>query len=222
MKLYLAFIVLVLSSLTLRAGDKPVPQLISDVRLDLGRDGKSDLVAAVLVGATDKAARRDDGSYWLKGGESVDIYFYMDNGGRKLDLSVPPTFVKKDIFETNNADGTDRAWAVFPLVQKGEASVALHSCYGCGASISWDETLTIVSRNQQLLVAGFSRSWDENIHLNNNSEVATTTGRCDINFLSGKGLATSDITIQPKPLKQKFRAVKLADWSVKNIPEGCD
>ena len=205
---------LTLSGLPALAQDKPKLRVISEVSLDMNGDGKLDRIAVVSVGATDIPDVRDDGTYWLDQTESVDLYFYMDNGDKALDLSTQPSFIKKNIVDR------DSTQAVSQLVQKGKASVKLDSCYGCGASISQEESLTIVYRNGEFLVAGFSRNWDDNIH-SSDADVNTTTGECDINFLTGHGVASKDVTLKVKPLRQKFAPVKLADWSTKKYPKAC-
>ncbi|MDP8995943.1 MAG: hypothetical protein M3O03_02915 [Pseudomonadota bacterium] len=218
----MAFIALAFSFVAALAQDKPVPsaapQLLSEISLDLDGDGISDRVALVLTGSSGTVEKRDDGSYRLNDGESVDLFFYMHNGDKTLDLSARATFVKKNVLGITNVSLLE---TVFPLAQRGKAAVAFHSCYGCSASISWDETLTLVSRNQQFLVAGYGRSWFTNTHPNPPAE-DISSGRCDINFLTGKGLAANDIEAQVKPLKQKFHLIKLADWSRENSPADCN
>ncbi|HEY4995453.1 MAG TPA: hypothetical protein VII21_04080 [Aestuariivirga sp.] len=205
---------LTLSGLPALAQDKPKLRVISEVSLDMNGDGKLDRIAVVSVGATDNPDVRDDGSYWLGDKESVDLYFYMDNGDKALDLSTQPSFIKKNIVDPESTQ------AVSPLVQKGKASIKLDSCYGCGASVSQEESLTIVYRNGEFLVAGFSLGWEDNAHPSD-GDVVTTSGGCDINFLTGHGFATQDPPIKPKLLKQKFAPIKLADWSTEKYPKAC-
>ena len=196
------------------AQDKPPLRILSMVSLDLDGNGKTDHVTAVLNGAGTIPEKRDDGSYWLQDGETVDLYFYMDSDENELQLSRIPSFIKRNVLDSETTT------AVSPLAVTGKASVRLDSCNGCGASISTAESLTIVSRGGELLVGGFKRNWDENVHLAN-AEVETTTGECDINFLTGRGFASADVTQQPKPLNHKFMPVKLADWTRKKFPKAC-
>lgn len=219
MKIIFALGLFALISSTVHAQDKPQLRLLSEVNLDLDGDGVLDRVVTVLVGSTEKYQKREDGGYWIREGETVDLYFYMKNGDKSLDLSATPTFVKKDVLDLVN-DFRGQGPEVYPLQQKGKGSIELHFCHGCGANISQDETLTIVNRNGQFLVAGFSRWWDDNV-MTSNGTFDTTTGECDINFLTGKGLASSDITRQVKPLKRKFPRIKLTDWSIEKYPKVC-
>ena len=50
-----------------------------------------------------------------------------------------------------------------------------------------DQTLTIVYRGGEFLVAGYARDWDWNSHLADGS-VETIMGGCDIDFLGGRGV----------------------------------
>ena len=51
--------------------------------------------------------------------------------------------------------------------------------------------------------------------------VETILGGCDIDFLSGKGVA-SDGLDEGKPLQEKFSPVRLADWSDDKRPAACN
>lgn len=161
-----------------------------ELKLDIDQDGKADR-ALVLQEA----------------GGPADLYIYLDE--ERSDPSRLPDFVKKGLTE-------DR---VIDLESKGKGSLLVRSCFGCGASKSTEETLTIVDRQGKFLVGGYSRSWDWNQQ--KSSGVETTLGDCDINYLTGKGTVSKDL--EPgKPVEGKFKPVPLKDWSSEMRPKACD
>jgi hypothetical protein len=163
-----------------------------ELKLDIDQDGKMDR-AIVLQEA----------------GEPADLYIYLAADEEKLDPSRRPDFVRKGLTE-------DR---VIDLESKGKGSLAMTSCFGCGASKSTEDTLTIVYRQGQFLVGGYSRSWDWNQQTSDG--VKTTVGGCDINYLTGKGTVSKDLE-DGKPIKGRFRPVPLKDWSSDKRPKACD
>jgi hypothetical protein len=194
-----------------RAEERPKLAALSDAALDIDRDGRMDRAALVLVGGSGSAG--PGGQYRLSSDERVDLYVYLDAGDGAPDLSRPPSFIKKYIADP------ERAWIVFPLEIRGRASLAVTTCYGCGANKSWEETLTIAYRRGEFLAAGYTMDWDWNSRLMNGT-VETKLGGCDINFLSGKGAASQGLD-EGKPLKTKFKRIRLADWSSERRPEAC-
>lgn len=163
-----------------------------ELKLDIDQDGKMD--RAVVM---------------QEPGEPADLYIYLAAGEEKLDPSRRPGFVRKGLTE-------DR---VIDLESKGKGSLAVTSCFGCGASKSTEDTLTIVYRQGQFLVGGYSRGWDWNQQTSDG--VKTTVGGCDINYLTGKGTVSKDLE-DGKPIKGKFRPVPLKDWSSDKRPKACD
>ena len=174
------------------AEDKPAATVLSEITLDVDKDGKTD--RALLVEAADS---------------SMDLYIYLAGGDKKLGISGVPTFVKKAITEGS----------ISSLETNARGSLVLTSCAGCGANKSWAETLTIVYRNHDFLVGGYKRDWDWNSHLADNT-VDTKTGSCDINFLTGNGAASQGLE-DNRPVKQKFKRIRLTDWSPANLPKIC-
>jgi hypothetical protein len=164
-----------------------------EITLDMNNDGQID--RAMIT------TNPDDGS--------ADLSLYLAAGEGKLDPARKPDFVKKALTE-------DR---VLALEEKGKGSLVVTSCFGCGANKSWEATLTIVWRDGKFLVAGYSRDWDWNVQKADGT-VETTLGGCDINFLTGKGVASKDLD-DGKPVAEKFRPIALADWSDDSRPEPC-
>ena len=163
-----------------------------ELKLDIDQDGKMDRAVAMQ-----------------EPGGPADLYIYLAVGEEKLDPLRRPDFVRKGLTE-------DR---VIDLESKGKGSLAVTSCFGCGASKSTEDTLTIVYRQGQFLVGGYSRSWDWNQQTSDGVE--TTVGGCDINYLTGKGTVSKDLK-DGKPIKGKFRPVPLKDWSSDKRPKACD
>jgi hypothetical protein len=129
----------------------------------------------------------------------ADLYIYLGSGDEKLDLTKEPAFLKKLT-----------AQVVAGLESTGKGSLVV--TYGCGGcSNDWETTLTIVDRGGEFLVAGFTFDWDTRYDM----------GRCDINFLTGKGVL-SDGVGGSKPIKGNFRPIRLADWSDDKSPDACD
>ncbi|RWK25858.1 MAG: hypothetical protein EOR43_02130 [Mesorhizobium sp.] len=174
-----------------------VPALAGDkpafeLAVDIDQDGTMD--RAVVI--------QDDGP--------AELYIYLGMGAEKPAPSRKPDFVRKALTE-------DR---ILDLEAKGKGSLAITSCFGCGASKSTEETLTIVYRHGQFMVGGYSRSWDWGNRTSDDT-VETMLGDCDINFLTGKGTVSKDLE-EGKPVKGRFKPVPLKDWSYEKRPKVCD
>lgn len=171
----------------------PLAEASFNVTLDIDNDGKTDRAATV--------ENADNGQ--------TDLYIYLGSGDTKLDLSDKPTFLRKALTD-NRITGVE---------SKSKGSLAITSCFGCGASKSWEETLTIVYRHGNFIVAGYSRDWDWNVQTSD-GDVKTKVGSCDINYLTGKGVASRDLS-DGKPVHGKFVPVDLAHWSYDKRPKPC-
>jgi hypothetical protein len=157
---------------------------IHEAVLDIDQDGRSDRAALVRSAAT--------------GG--LDLYIFSGAGDAKLDLSRKPTFLKASL-ATN---------LVLAFEQRGKGSLVVTTgCGGC--SNDWSITLTIVHRNGEYLVAGFTREW----------ETRNGAGTCDVNYLTGKGTMTRN-GAKARPLSGKFAPIKLMDWSDEKRPKACE
>ncbi|MDX8467037.1 hypothetical protein RFM26_15190 [Mesorhizobium sp. VK23B] len=175
----------------------PAPALAGDkpafeLALDIDQDGAMDRAMVM----------QDDGG-------PADLYIYLATGEERPDPARRPDFVRKALTE-------DR---ILDLEAKGKGSLAITSCFGCGASKSTEDTLTVVYRNGTFLVGGYSRNWDWNIQKSDGT-VETTIGDCDINYLTGKATASTDLE-GGKPVKGKFKPVLLKDWSYEKRPKIC-
>lgn len=175
---------IILAAAPMRAHAQGPRETLFETTLDIDDDGKVDRAALV----------RDAAS------ETVDLLIYLGAGDGPVDLSRPPTFLKKNI-ASNIALGLEKI---------GKAS--LRVTYGCGGcSNDYTTRLTIVRRRGEFLVAGFIYDWERR----------DSVGRCEINFLTGKGAITRGVGARSKALKGKFAPVKLADWSIETPPDAC-
>jgi hypothetical protein len=194
-------IALIASSLAAASAfDGEKREALYEVTLYMDNDGKMD--RAALVGSS--------------GGGYVDLYIYLAAGDEKLDLSRQPDFLKKEITDGSIFEGA--------LESKGSGSLTVTSCYGCGAHKSSDETLTIAHRGGEFLVAGYTRNWDWNSEVqkaDGSWDIETLMGGCDINFLTGKGVASQSLD-ESHPIKGTFKPIELADWSEDKRPKACE
>ena len=183
--------------------ETPPTKPLFELTLDLDNDGTMDRV--VLVGPRD-AGTANKGWSVIGQDDRVDLYIYLGAGDAPLDLSRPPTFRKDGI-----AIG-ERRNQILPLERSGKGSLLVKTGYSLFSNYA-DETLTIVYRNGEFLVAGLSYDFE----LKSGEQ-----GQCDINFLTGKGVASKGPHGKMKPIPGHFTPVKLADWSPKSYPKACN
>jgi hypothetical protein len=148
-------------------------------------------------GKRDRAvlARNDDeGSY-------VDLYVYLGDDADKPDLSRQPSIVKRRL-----ASGH-----VYGMASNCKGSLRVEArCGGC--SNDYDTVFSIVYRGGDFLIGGLSRSWE----LRDGS-----IGSCDVNFLTGKAVASKGLSRRNKVIRTAFRPIRLADWSEQKTPGAC-
>jgi hypothetical protein len=159
----------------------------AEVLLDIDRDGRMDRARLLRDAKT----------------ETVDLSIFLDVDERVADLSRPPALLKKNLpFEG----------LLLAFESQGGGSLIITSgCGGC--SNDYSTTLTIVHRDGQFLVGGYTYDWD----------TRTSIGRCDINFLTGKGMLALGLDPeQSAPIAGEFKPVKLADWSEETLPAACE
>jgi hypothetical protein len=170
------FVALSVAAIDARAEEEPTVRVIHEITLDIDHDGRIDRAALV---------KREVGS-------SADLLIYLATGDERLDLSRPPTILKKDL-----ANGH-----VMGLESNGKGSLLVN--FGCGGCSNDVETkLTIVHRDGEFWVAGFSYGWETR---------DWGTGSCDINFLTGKGIRSRELA-KSRLIEARFTRIKLADWS---------
>lgn len=133
-------------------------------------------------------------------GGATDLLIYLRTGSEALDLSRKPDIRKDDLAHGH----------VMQLGANSKGSLTVQ--YGCGGcSNDYETTLTIVHRGGDFFVAGFSYNWETRDNGN---------GSCDINFLTGKGVRLRDLA-KARPIRARFKPVRLAEWSADKEPKIC-
>lgn len=183
---------------------------------------RSTMIAAMLVSATAAQAESDysrvidtetlsfedgdtDRAALVENGDSgADLYIYRSlEPARDLTKPTKPTLVKKD------AAWSGGMWGTRPSLETNAKGSLLIKSENTGIGRDrLTQTLTIIYRNKEFIVAGLTR--DAYDSLQPNSEHS-----CDLNFLSGKGKKDG------KAIEVKYPAKKLADWSDGDLPKEC-
>jgi hypothetical protein len=148
-------------------------------------------------GKRDRAvlARNDDENSY------VDLYIYLGDDADKPDLSRKPSIVKRHL-----ASGH-----VYEMAGSANGLLRVEArCGGC--SNDYDTAFSIVYRAGDFLIGGLSRSWE----LRDGS-----IGSCDVNYLTGKAVASKGLRKRNKAIRTVFRPIKLADWSEQKTPRAC-
>ena len=162
-------------------------RVISSVTLMFGDDGSTD--RALLVDNFDAGA---------------DLYIFRGVEDAKSDAPMKPDLMKK------SAAWNGAMWGSRPsLDTNGKGSLVIRSQNEAIGRNRWSQTLTIVYRSHEYLVAGLTYKSRDTLDPN-------AGGNCDINFLSGKG------TRNGKPVETKFSAIRLQDWSDEKLPKECN
>ena len=174
------------SALPARAEPSGYERVISTVTLSFGDDGSTD--RAVLVDNFDAGA---------------DIYIFRSIEDAKPDSPMNPLLVKKA------AAWNGAMWGSRPsLDTNAKNSLIVKSQNDAIGRDRWSETLTIVYRGHEFLVAGLTYESHDNLD-------PRAGGSCDLNFLSGKGVSNG------KPVEIKSGVVRLIDWSDEKLPKEC-
>jgi hypothetical protein len=151
----------------------------------------------------DRDGKRDRAVLTMNDDESsyVDLTIYLGDDTDKPDLSRQPSIVKRHL-----ASGH-----VYELASNGNGSLRVEvRCGGC--SNDYDSAFSIVYRAGDFLIGGLSRSWE----LRDGS-----IGSCDVNYLTGKAVASKGLPRRNKVVRTVFRPIKLADWSEQKTPRAC-
>jgi len=149
-------------------------------------------------GDIDRAALVDNGD------SNTDLYIYRAlDPSRDLATAVKPALVKKDV-AWNGA-----MWGQRPSLDTNSKGSLLIKSENSGMGRSrWSQTLTVIYRNKEFVVAGLTRDAYDTLDPNAGHS-------CDLNFLSGKGKKDG------KAVDLKAPAKKLADWSDGELPKEC-
>lgn len=183
-------------------------EAIFEVSLDMDRDGTTDRAVLFLVGpGRDKIWDLGRGVYPLSENETVDLAIYLGSKDQPIDIAKPSTILKQNIIDK------ERTRWVQSLEVVNNNALKLSSNYQPGSSHDEEETLIIVYRKGQFLVAGLNTFWEN----------PNGIGNCQLNLLTGNGILAEGEFPGPKPnFKAKVKAVPLANWSEKTRPKQCD
>lgn len=148
-------------------------------------------------GEMDRAALVENGD------AGADLYIYR---ALEPNRTAPP----KPALVKTNAAWSGAMWGTRPSLEVSDkGSLLIKSGNEAIGRSRWSQTVTVVYRDKQFIVAGLTYEWRDTFDLNAN-------GVCDINFLTGKGMRKG------KPIAVKTPVPKLADWSDQNRPDECD
>ena len=149
-------------------------------------------------GETDRAVLVENGD------AGADLYIYRDLGpAHASSTPATPALVKK------SAAWSGAMWGTRPALETNAKGALLIKSENSGIGRSrWSQTVTVVYRNKEFLVAGLTRDAYDTLDPNE-------AHGCDLNFLSGKGKKDG------KAVDVKTPAKKLADWSDESLPKEC-
>lgn len=122
----------------------------------------------------------------------IELHIYFGIGD-----AMPDAARKADVIKTEIAGNV----LVGLEVRRGRSLVVTDSCGGCTQSA--DTKLTIVHRGGKLIVSGLEIGW----------EFRDESGRCNINFLTGRGEISKPPNGRPRPIRKKLKAVPLEKWN---------
>ena len=148
---------------------------------DWDQDGQQDL--AIL------AASAEDGG-------QIGIYIYLRDGEHQL-LRLAVSAPGK-ISGTTDADG---AFGQEPSINAiGKASIAIHSQNSAMGRDRWDQTLTLVYRDKQFIVAGYTYNYYDTLDPNAGAS-------CDYNALTGS-MQKNGKSVEATP-----KTIAIEDWT---------
>jgi hypothetical protein len=165
----------------------PPDAVLSAVTSDWNGDGRMD--RAILVEGQE---------------ERADLYIYVStddpNGGERRDLALAKT----------GAAWKGAMWGTQPSLELSpKGSLLLKSGNDAIGRSRWSQTLTIVYRNGEFLVAGMTFDSRDTLE-------PKAGGHCDLNLLTGQGIRNG------KALKVAAKQIRLADWSDDSRPKECE
>lgn len=139
------------------------------------------------------------------GDAGADLYIYLGlEPVRDPSKAMKPALFKKGIAWSGGMWGTRPS-----LETNAKGSLQIKSENTAIGRDRWTETLTVIYRNKEFIVAGLTREAYDLLEPN-------TAHSCDLNFLTGKGKRDG------KPVEVKTPLKKLADWSEdKAQPKEC-
>lgn len=149
-------------------------------------------------GDTDRAVLVENGD------AGADLYVY-----RNLEPASDPAKPVKPMLVKKDAAWSGAMWGTRPSLEANAKGSLLIKSENTGIGRDrWSQTVTLVYRNKELTVAGFTRETYDTLDPN-------AAHSCDLNFLTGKGKRDG------KAIDVKSPARKFADWSDEAPPKEC-
>jgi hypothetical protein len=147
-------------------------------------------------GDIDRAVLVDEGD----DGATLYIYRNLDPSRDSASSPPKPALVKK------NAAWSGGMWGQRPDLETSAKGALLIKSENTGVGRDrWTQTLTVIYRNKEFVVAGLTRDSYDTLD-------AKSTHSCDLNFLTGKGKRDGKAIEVKTPLKT------LADWDDDRAP----
>ncbi|MDJ0447593.1 hypothetical protein [Methylocystis sp. JR02] len=149
-------------------------------------------------GNTDRAVLVENGD------SAADLYLYLNlEPARDIAKPLKPALVKKSVAWSGGM------WGTRPSLETTARGSLLIKSENTGVGRDrWTQTLTVVYRNKDFVVAGLTRESYDTLDPN-------AAHSCDLNFLSGKGKRDG------KAIEVKTPAKKLESWSEDALPKEC-
>lgn len=146
-------------------------------------------------GGDDRAVLVENGDF------GADLYIYRGlEPARDISKPPKPALVKKGVAWSGGSFGSRPS-----LETSAKGLLLIKSENTSVGKDRWTETITVVYRNKEFVVAGLTREEYDTLDPNVNHS-------CDLNFLTGKGKRNGKAIEVKTPLR------KLADWSDEKAP----
>lgn len=151
-----------------------------------------------MDGNTDRAVLVENGD------SGADLYLYLNlEPARDIAKPLKAALVKKSVAWSGGM------WGTRPSLETTARGSLLIKSENTGVGRDrWTQTLTVVYRNKDFVVAGLTRESYDTLDPN-------AVHSCDLNFLSGKGKRDG------KAIEVKTPAKRLESWSEDALPKEC-
>jgi hypothetical protein len=138
-----------------------------------------------------------------EGGDAT-LWVYLGKDKPDGGLAFDPPIIAKSIVFAGTAFGQ---WPALEMNRTGSSLLVRSQNEAIGRT-SWNQTLTIAWRNNQLVVAGLTYQFQDKIDLRQ-------SGSCDVNFLSGRAMRNG------KPHPDRVSPLPLAAFDPDKLPAAC-
>lgn len=148
-----------------------------------------------------------DRALLVRNEDDADLYIFLsDDSGTDLKLAA---YAKAFSWAGS-------MWGTLPELSApaGKASLQVVSQNDAVGRDRWTQTLTLAYRNKAFVVAGYTFSSRDTLEPDAWSE-------CDVNLLTGKGLAKSEKAPKGKAFSTATRAMPVDQWTQDTTPKGC-